>query len=553
MKHNFLSLLALIFVLALGACQHSDISYKLIPVKSGDKWGYIDKQGKMQINPQFEEAAVFLEGLARVKSSDGKVGFINEDGKYVINPIYKDAGCFFDDWAVVVADNSAPQFIDKNGNVKLTVNNVDLCGAFCEGLALISSKGKWGFIDKKGEIKIPAKYDVATYFSEGLAAVMIKNASGDSLWGYINTKGDVVINCQFREAYLFRNECAAVVSENNKLGYINKQGKYIISPQFDKGGPFDKEWATVKLGQQCGYINKDGKMQINPQFVWAGRFGENDLAVAENADEKMGYIDKKGKYVITPQFESASPFFNDFAFVLSSGKYGLIGKDGKYLVNPQFDDINIDQMEDLKGKLITSDIVDLTTVSELISNNFTSNSFNGLSSSSTFSFLATLFPQIKEDNVEANKVTLTDKIPVTHNVALQNINFEFAGNLYEVKDIYRTTTTANSYEERYDHTQKSFYRNVPLMSVNFDISFESSAGGKAKLLFEKLKSQIEQKTGGRVTRTNITLNDNELEDDGNALLMADDIAVFMSYNENYVHMTVVFSKKGIEQMRKLYP
>ncbi len=526
MKRNFLSLLALIFVLALGACQHSDISYKLIPVKSGDKWGYIDKQGKMQINPQFEEAAIFLEGLARVKGSDGKVGFINEDGKYVINPIYKDAGCFFDDWAVVVADNSAPQFIDKNGNVKLTVNNVDQCGAFCEGLALISSKGKWGFIDKKGEIKIPAKYDVATYFSEGLAAVMIKNVSGDSLWGYINTKGEVVINCQFREAYLFRNECAAVVSENNKLGYINKQGKYIISPQFDKGGPFDKEWATVKLGQQCGYISKDGKMQINPQFVWAGRFGENDLAVAENAEEKMGYIDKKGQYVITPQFESASPFFNNFAFVLSSGKYGLIGKDGKYIVNPQFDDISIDQMEDIKGRLISSDVFGVSHISDVISNCFTPNSFNGLSAATTISELRKIYPQLLEPNPTGNKIRLAAIVTVTPQADLSNMYFEFASDI---------SSSAN--------------KNVLLTSVYFEIPLDKLGDGKAKLLFDDLQKEIALKAKLNVMATNLNLVDDHLNGDGNVLLSNDDLSLFICFRENSVRMSIIFDKPENEVVK----
>ena len=39
----------------------------LAKVKIGDKWGYINKKGEFVINPQFDDARFFLEGLARVK------------------------------------------------------------------------------------------------------------------------------------------------------------------------------------------------------------------------------------------------------------------------------------------------------------------------------------------------------------------------------------------------------------------------------------------------------------------------------------------------------
>ena len=56
----------------------------LAAVRIGDentgKWGYIDKQGKMVINPQFDGATSFREGLAAVRIGDertGKWGFIS--------------------------------------------------------------------------------------------------------------------------------------------------------------------------------------------------------------------------------------------------------------------------------------------------------------------------------------------------------------------------------------------------------------------------------------------------------------------------------------------
>jgi predicted helicase len=88
--------------------------------KKENKWGYIDKSGKMAIEPQFAEAKGFSDGLAGVRignADEGKWGFIDTKGKFVVNPIYDDVQ------------------------------------PFKEGMAAIQSgKGKdalWGFIEKK--------------------------------------------------------------------------------------------------------------------------------------------------------------------------------------------------------------------------------------------------------------------------------------------------------------------------------------------------------------------------------------------------------------------
>ncbi|HAA27993.1 MAG TPA: hypothetical protein DCE56_10440 [Cyanobacteria bacterium UBA8553] len=48
--------------------QADSFSEGLARVKIGNKWGYIDKKGKLVIQPQFDEAASFSEGLALVKN-----------------------------------------------------------------------------------------------------------------------------------------------------------------------------------------------------------------------------------------------------------------------------------------------------------------------------------------------------------------------------------------------------------------------------------------------------------------------------------------------------
>ena len=164
---------------SIALCEESNI---LAPVCINGKWGYIDKNGKYIINPQFGKAGNFHGGLAAVciYSNDGyygggaKWGFINPEGEYVVNP----------------------QF--------------DEVHRFQEGAAAVKQGGKWGFIDESGNYIARPQFDKVENFSEGLAKVYVggrmdlfEETSGR--WGFIDKTGNYVINPQFDDVGSFHN------------------------------------------------------------------------------------------------------------------------------------------------------------------------------------------------------------------------------------------------------------------------------------------------------------------------------------------------------------
>ena len=75
----------------------------LAPVVTADRWGYIDKTGKLAIAPQFEIADPFSDGRALV-GVGGKFGYINTKGAFVINPQFNGAGRFSDKLAPIAVN-----------------------------------------------------------------------------------------------------------------------------------------------------------------------------------------------------------------------------------------------------------------------------------------------------------------------------------------------------------------------------------------------------------------------------------------------------------------
>jgi hypothetical protein len=393
MKYKLKITTLLIISFSIYSCEHSNhkiTAVNLIPVSNGTDYQYIDQEGKIVINPQFDDVSIFREGLALVRTSgdEPRYGFISEDGKFKIAAKYKYATIFSDGLAWVVSENTAPIAINTKGEIQFTLQEAQTVKLFKEGLSAYSiidntkieetetysrendeiaadttvvdtaavgntssynsnSLGnrsvnenfkygtKWGFISKDGKIKINAQFSNTGNFSEGKCAV--QNNKGK--WGYIDKEGKLLINYQFEEAKEFIDGKAIVFSAD-KAGVIDLDGKYIINPQFSNM-KIDGDKFLIEQDGKWGWCDKEGKIIINPQFTDAHPFWGNDLAPIESG-KSWGYIDKDGKIVINPQFDGALPFNGEIALVGSNDKIGFIDSEGKYVINPQFDGVSRD-------------------------------------------------------------------------------------------------------------------------------------------------------------------------------------------------------------------
>ncbi len=314
-------------------------------------WGFVDEGGAWAIDPRFEDAYRFREGLAPVRQ-DGRWGYVDQSGTVVIQPEFTEA-YYFNGGLARVATGPSPDledpyfvtasgygFIDKTGKMVIPAEWDD-AGEFSEGLAPVMKGKACGFINSSGEIVIPLKFDCAVSFSEGLAPVSV---GGD--WGYIDNTGKWVIQPQFAspipasvpdDTYLlpargFHDGLASVHADGataNDLGtwqYIDKAGRKAFERGFYLAGEFSEGLAPVFVESEgWGFVSPSGAMSIEPQFEWTFYFNHDSYlssyqgfhqglaAVVLNG--KVGYIDNRGTFVIAPQFAKANAFRDGFAFV----------------------------------------------------------------------------------------------------------------------------------------------------------------------------------------------------------------------------------------------
>lgn len=156
----------------------------LARVECFGKYGYLDKTGRLK-RVKATNIDDFSEGLAAFcidGNTKPKHGYVDKNLKIVIEPQFEKAGEFHNGRAVVYMGKTAG-FIDKTGRVVIPCQ-FDEAASFHEGLAAVKINKKIGFVDVSGIMVVPPRFDSARSFSEGLAAV-----EEHGKWGFIDKSG----------------------------------------------------------------------------------------------------------------------------------------------------------------------------------------------------------------------------------------------------------------------------------------------------------------------------------------------------------------------------
>ncbi len=277
-----LAALAVPLVLSFASARPAPELTELYPFEQYGRWGYLDRNGQVVIEPHFDHADYF-HGLGLVELH-GAAGYVDTTGTFVIEPTFR---------------------LDR------TIPNDTAARPFWEGLAAARTNGAWGYLNLQGEWAIPARF-----LGEDGA----------------NTVGD------FHQGLAwFRSIKKGENGNYDAYGFIDPTGSVVIEPTYLAVNDFGEGLAAVVYRGGWGFINKNGKMKIQPKFDGAGVFAQG-LAPAKKEDAGWGFIDHRGNFIIKPQFLQARQFLAGLAPVRTADGWGYLDTDGKWAIPPRFDD-----------------------------------------------------------------------------------------------------------------------------------------------------------------------------------------------------------------------
>jgi hypothetical protein len=332
MSRKYYRMKVLLFTLIFHAITVGALAQNLTLFEQEGKYGYQNEEGKIIIEPIYQEGKEFSEGLAPIKLSD-RWGYIDTSGKVVLPFIYLGADQFYIGIASVETEKGE-QAISQTGELfdrELEIVSEKLVlRSFTEIIDPKKKTYKLGLIDGHGKHILPALFD-DIFEENGQIIVQIeeRTATVDLNSGKIE-----------HTLYEFKNS-------KNKYGFQDFFGKLIIKPKYDQ---IIEIWPTV------GIVNLKGRQAlIRFKDKSEYSFDQIDVPIFDNIPSKLivtlngkkGMIDKTGKLLIPILFDDLiESYFDRYQLygvvVNQNDKLGIIDRTGKQLTSIRYDQISFD-------------------------------------------------------------------------------------------------------------------------------------------------------------------------------------------------------------------
>jgi len=299
------------------------------------KYGFMDDENKIVINPKYENALDFSEGLAGI-CTNGKWGFIDTSDILVIACKYDNVCSFHNGFAGVAYrkfDTGMSYiwgFIDKTGK-EITQINYEKLNDFSEGFAVVKkSYDEFQFIGENGEVKFLETFCDADSFKNGYAKVSKYSGNVNRYNNKEKQKGAININGEFINEHKFKeltedkmtdlpdkiisligsdNEVDDILDDNvfyfvkkkKKWGIFNKQKHILCQFIFDEIKRVNSDYILVKQGTYKGLIDNNARVQVPIICV---EITTPLVDVVQKEYIKTGISDYKVKYELLAYSES---------------------------------------------------------------------------------------------------------------------------------------------------------------------------------------------------------------------------------------------------------
>lgn len=340
----------------------SMLNMQLFPFFLEGKWGFMDQDGKMRLEPQFDYVELFSQGRAAAQNNDlygfidplgnwiirpefadaspfrfnlsvvidlkGKAGLINLFGEWVLEPRFDDIQIINDDWLWVEDESGWILYqLSKNQFGKEYFVSVS---EFSNGYALISNPNEYSLIDLKGNKLMSYSEEIDRFGDLFLVHF------NDSI-ALVNENNDKILPFDVYNFGNFTSNGLIPFEKNQLLGYINQDGDIIIAPKLDRY-PNWELFATFTNGHAKAYQQRAKKYGlIDQKGLWVLPAKYNDVSffgdvIAAQIADKWEYINKNGQRLNIGLFDRAESFVDSAGIVLNNGFYGLINQKGEILI-----------------------------------------------------------------------------------------------------------------------------------------------------------------------------------------------------------------------------
>ena len=217
---------------------------------------------------------------------------------------------------------------------------------------------KRGYFNRfTGEVVIPAQYEKAWIFSEGVACVMEKGTLH-----FIDHKGQRVIDKEFPyscriDDYCFHNGLCQMLGDGDRIGLIDKQGNWVVNPEYYEMAYDTKGfWLVQDRDWNYGLLDAKGQMLLPIEYDNITVHYEDSCIFVRRFDNLNQVLDFECKIINPCNFDEVekmeystdeydedgmmkSATANCLRYRTADWSYGVMDRNGNIITPPSYSSI----------------------------------------------------------------------------------------------------------------------------------------------------------------------------------------------------------------------
>lgn len=297
-----------------------------------NKWGVIDSNGNIIIEPSFGEMVIVPNSKEDVFLYTYDVNY--DDGTYKTKAINSKSEGIFTNYEQVEAISS----VDENQNL------------IYDGKALkVQNGGKYGLINMEGKEILPCEYDGINLL-QGVENTLVISKDGN--YGIADNDGKVIIPPSYSEIQNLGNEASQgfiVKNSEGKYGIVDIGNSQVLELKYDAISKIHEgEYYVVTEGNNQKIVKRNGQEVLNTN-------GKEITAILKNPengaiykiDNKYGVMNLSGEDVVEASYDELKEGKTGILIAKKGDKYGIIDMQGNEKVEFKYNSINYNEKADI--------------------------------------------------------------------------------------------------------------------------------------------------------------------------------------------------------------
>lgn len=283
-------------------------------VYTQDKWGVIDNQGNIVIEPTYDE-------MILIPNNNNPIFLCTYEVDYT-NNTYK-----------TKVINEKSQEILKGYDLIEAIPNFNVQGEtwYENNVFKVSKDGKYGMIDIKGKELLACNYDEIKALESAKDYIEVIK---DGKSGIYDIYGNAITDIEYKEVKVLNQENKKefiIKNEEDKYGIVSLDKSVVLEPLYDEISTVSNgNLYVVKENEKLAIINIDKSINITEIFDEVKEINDSNIVITK--DSKYGIIGIDGEEKITAQYDSLKYAFGKNYIAKKDNKYGIINiEDGTKL------------------------------------------------------------------------------------------------------------------------------------------------------------------------------------------------------------------------------